>query len=215
MSDSEQEPEEGEDDYEEHDEDFFENEQECNDDYYEERDCEEPHTPVYNSPPPNNASDSEGETVHQSLKRRRTVLADTDDEDSPPPHAKQDFPLRPTIPETPLSKGTTPLRRSRTANNARMIEAEQAEIQEAIARSLLCLSQGSPKTTGETLDMNDGECVDEEETERFAKKFMQEGQWRVMYLNEAWQLAKRCCSSCLTSPNAHLSTQHFTHTLCL
>ena len=192
VSDSEQEPEEGEDDYEEHDEDFFENEQECNDDYYEERDCEEPHTPVYNSPPPNNASDSEGETVHQSLKRRRTVLADTDDEDSPPPNAKQDFPLRPTIPETPLSKGTTPLRRTRTANNARMIEAEQAEIQEAIARSLLCLSQGSPKTTGETLDMNDGECVDEEETERFAKKFMQEGQWRVMYLNEAWQLAKRC-----------------------
>jgi len=77
VSDSEQEPEEGEEDNEEHDEDYFENEQQFNDDDYEERDCEEPHTPVYNSPPPNNAIDSEGETqVHQSLKRRRTVLAE-------------------------------------------------------------------------------------------------------------------------------------------
>ena len=62
-------------------------------------------------------------------------------------------------------------------------------MQQAIVQSLLSLSQ---HTTGETLDPQDAEYLLEEETSSFHTKMLQQGQWRVNYLNEAWQLAKRC-----------------------
>ena len=37
----------------------------------------------------------------------------------------------------------------------------------------------------------DDEGILEEETEFFRQRFLQQGQWRVNYLNEPWQLAKR------------------------
>jgi hypothetical protein len=157
-----------------------------------ESDNEEPHTPVFNSPARcanDDGLESDEEPLHQPLRKRRTLVADSEDDDQPPPNAKEDYPERESIPQTPVSRITTPARQSRTSRNARIAEVEQEEMQQAIVESLLSLSQ---HTTGETLDPEDGEYVLEEETRNFHLKMVQQGQWRVNYLNEAWQLAKRC-----------------------
>jgi len=104
----------------------------------------------------------------QTLKRRRTLLQDSEDEDM-----DEDVPLKS---DTPMSKVASPVRGSRTSRNARAVQEEQEQLQEAIARSLV---------------ERDNEGILEEETDLFIHNMMQQGQWRIVYLNEPWQLAKR------------------------
>ena len=42
---------------------------------------------------------------------------------------------------------------------------------------------------------DDDEGIDEETTELFGQRMLQQGQWRVKFLDEAWQLAKKCLFS--------------------
>ena len=50
----------------------------------------------------------------------------------------------------------------------------------------MSLSQSNPRAR-EVLREEDNEGIVEEQT----AKFLQQGQWRVVFINESWQLAKR------------------------
>ena len=86
-------------------------------------------------------------------------------------------------------------------------------MQEGIARSLLSLSSQpvGPVFTEEDED----EGINEEATEWFCNNLMQQGQWRVVYLDEAWQLAKRClfANEDLPIGRKYGNTLHCTHML--
>jgi len=148
-------------------------------------------TPIFHSPQQNESSDEDEEALTRPASRRRkTVVEDSDDEHCRPGKPKEDFPERLAIPQTPMSQSATPMRATRASRNARQYLDDEQQLQEGIARSLLSLSSQpiGPVFTEEDED----EGINEEETEWFCNNFMQQGQWRVVYLDEAWQLAKRC-----------------------
>ena len=71
------------------------------------------------------------------------------------------------------------------------MEEEQDNLEQAIAQSLLSLSSSTQTNPLDTFQPGEDEGIDKEETRFFIQKFMQQGQWCVIYLDEAWQLAKR------------------------
>ena len=73
------------------------------------------------------------------------------------------------------------------------MEEERDQLEQAIARSLVELRGSAPEPSSEDTMVleRDDEGILEEETEFFRQRFLQQGQWRVNYLNEPWQLAKR------------------------
>ena len=147
-------------------------------------------TPVFGSPNHGEETESEPEIQKQPIiKRRRTVLEESDD-DSNAGNLKEDYPAQTSIPETQMSATNTPSKRTRTSRTSRAIQLEEEEVQRAIAESIISLSQ-TPRSASDFLQPEEGECIDEEQTSLFLQKLLQEGQWRVVYLDEAWQLAKR------------------------
>ena len=83
------------------------------------------------------------------------------------------------------------MRGTRTSRNARAYIDDEEQLQEAFSRSLISLSAQTPSGPVFT-EEDDDEGIEEERTELFAQRLMQQGQWRVKYLDEAWQLAKKC-----------------------
>ena len=120
----------------------------------------------------------------QPMKRRRTVFEDSDEEETLVKTVAQ-TPLKGSVPQTPRS--------TRTSRNARALEEERDQLEQAIARSLVELRGSAPEPSSEDTMVleRDDEGILEEETEFFRQRFLQQGQWRVNYLNEPWQLAKR------------------------
>ena len=90
----------------------------------------------------------------------------------------------------PCTVACTPSRSTRTSRNARAIQEEEEDLQRAMAESLMSLSQSNPRAR-EVLREEDNEGIEEETTSKFLEKLLQQGQWRVVFINESWQLAKR------------------------
>ena len=155
-------------------------------------------TPILGTPLQEEETESEQELpVQNSLKRRRTLVDESDEEPSDaqpkedyPGNPKEDYPAQLSIPETQIFNTVTPSRTNRTSRTSRSIDIEATDLQRALAESMLTLSR-QPQSSPDILRQEDNEGILEEETSLFLDKMMQHGQWRVVFLDEPWQLAKR------------------------
>jgi len=212
-------PSESEDEFVENSEDepdpadqFEEEEEEVNYNLEDEVSSAGNRTPVFATPRNDDETESEEEDpIQPSLKRTRTLLQDSDDDISSPklkedyphqsipqtqmntpesPQLKQAHPDQVVVEETQAYSPLSPPLITRTSRTSRAVQQEEEEVQRAIAASLVSLSRPGPSSP-DVLRSEDDEGIAEEETALFQKNMMQQGQWRVVHVNESWQLAKR------------------------
>ena len=153
-------------------------------------------TPILGTPLQGDEAESEQEQPSQQfLKRRRTLVDESDDDETQlnePTRGKpkEDYPLEIPIPETQVHTTITPSRSARSSRISRAIDNEASDLQRALAESMLTLSR-PPQPTLDILREEDNEGILEEETTLCHQKLLQRGQWRVVFPDEAWQLAKK------------------------